>query len=232
LLQKCMGYNNMLCFSTDIEEIKNVMQADAPRLIKDALAEMYPNCRINESNRVYAAYDNYKCPFLGWLYDKDQEMTFSLISDQMILKNGSLENALWVYYNGEIYSIEGTTEQILDGKKVAKKQEMEFDISGKYIGEVGNRENLVLRYFGSHSTNEWVGNNYAKRNYTYFRDENGNLVINKGTKRFNLRIGNIIEFKATITAHGYVANSEGLKATYINFPYVKKKQTNEKMYGV
>lgn len=200
-------------FATDIEEIQNEMDANAPRPIKEVLLETYPDCTIDCNNRAHAPYDGYECPYTGKIFRAGEYLPFEFSEDQIIIKNGTPKRSLWIYCDGEIYSLEGTKAQIRAGAELAKDQTAIFDSNANHVGEVKKRQEINLRLL-TIFTNQGI---YGLEHTHLMRDENENPVVYKGTKKLECKEGEIINLVATVKSH-WVSKHDGRKATYINRP--------------
>lgn len=203
-------------FATNIEEIQNAIEANAPRPIKDVLLETYPDCTIDRNNRAHAPYDGYECPYTGKLFRAGEYLPFEFSEDQVIMKGGSPSRALWVYCEGEIYSLEGTKAQIRSGAEIAKNQTAIFDASANHVGEVKKRQDFTLRLLAIF-TDAGI---YGLEHTHLMRDEENNPVVYKGTKKLPCKEGEVINITATVKSH-WVSKYDGRKGTYINRPKVK-----------
>lgn len=203
-------------FATDINKIQTAMEAKAPRPIQEVLLEYYPNCTIDRNGRAHAPYDGYVCEFTGKVFRAGEYLPFEVDEELIIRGKSSRPRVLWVFVDGNIYSLEGTKSQIAAGASEAKYQGIDYDCKkASHVGTVGKRDTFNLRLFQIFSEVGFYGPEYTH----LFRDEQNNPVIYKGSKKIEIEYGEIVKLNAMVKSH-WTSQQNGKKVTYINRPKV------------
>jgi hypothetical protein len=196
-------------FATNIAAIQTAMEAKTPRAVVDVIREYYPDCTIDRNGRAHAPYDGYLCVHTDRLFRGGEYLPFELTEETQ----GSKVYNLWVYCDGEVYTIEGTKGQIKAGAEIAKDQTFEFDKTISHVGDLGKRCAFDLTLIAVFANVGMYGPEYTNM----LRDSEGNPVVYKGSKPLDCATGEKISLVGMVKSHWTSYNGEK-KCTYINRP--------------
>jgi hypothetical protein len=201
-------------FATNLLEIQVAMDSKAPRPIEEVLLEYYPDCTIDRNGRAHAPYDGYECQFTGKQFRAGEYLPFEL-SEEVIQKN-KRPWTLWVFCDRKIHSFEGTKKQFLVGMDVCKKQTFSHDLQTTHVGIEKFKLLLDLVLLSRYTDVGTYGNSYTH----YFRDQDNNSVVYKGSNCLQCDFGKEYEIQCTVKKHW--TSMDGRKATYISRAKVTK----------
>ena len=233
---------NKMYFATEIQPILDAMEAKKPRSLRDLYTDYYGGAIVFDRNdRGHAPFDGYQCPETTRVYRGGEYLAIPPDENGHKPKSNRPPKVtgatFWI--NNEPVYVSGTKSQRTAGAEVAKAQMFEHDKLKSHVGAVGKRSDfylfIVAIFEEETAYGQYVGREYVSvMSYTHeCRDEFGNRIVYKGSKKLGEADGRFLTFKATVKSH-YITK-DGRKITYIqrptdpeSIPYQKPEPINEK----
>jgi hypothetical protein len=210
---------------TNIAAVDAAFAAKTPRPIEEAIREVYPDCTIDRQGRAHAPYDGYECPITGALFRAGEYLPFEHDDNERKIFTGHAKRIPEaIDLGGKRYSWDGTRAQNIAVWAELLSQTKAHDAISKHVGTVGQMielRDLTIQYIGG-----WVGMYGTVWTYV-MKDADGNVVVYKGSKRFERTRGLIrpevyqkgekISLKVKVKAH---SEREGVKQTIVERPKI------------
>lgn len=198
----------------DVAAVEAIIAAKAPRPWREVVLDVYPEATEDRNGRFHAPYDGYECPLTGKLFKAGEYLPMAEPEEDnyRVMSFNPPKDPTAVDTDGKIHVWSDLTraQRLAVWGELFEQTKKADAARSDYLGTVGGKIELegtvvVLKVYSGR-----FGDTY----FHVIKDDNGNVVFYKGTKKLGGR-NQKIRIDAKVKAHNL---REGVKQTIIERP--------------